>query len=371
MNRMSSYASKFRRSALSFGASTDTHERHPAGWLFRIGTVVLLALTIAGCAALKRQPEGFVNGHEAIIAGNQHASSDVDPRLLERRSTPHPVTPSYRLGPGDELNVMIIGEDELSGIHKIGPDGSIVMPLIGDVSVDGLTRAQANTLVADRLQPFFDGRRDVAIEVTLYENNKVYVLGRVEQPGIVELTGEGTLLQALAEAGGLPVREYRSYLARAAIIRGRDEILWVDLIDLFQNGNLQGNIPLRNGDIVYVPDSEDTIVFVMGEVVNPGAIPIKVRLNLTQALAQAGGPTEDADWEAVYLIRSKERGGPGEPVRISLADIIKRADFTQNYVLKSGDILYIARNGLADINYYLRQLQPVTEPLGIYTILKQ
>ena len=50
----------------------------------------------------------------------------------------------------------------------------------------------------------------------------------------------------------------------------------------------------------------------------------------------------------MYLIRNQEKGGPGGPVRISLKNIIKKADFTQNYVLKSGDILYVARTGIAD-----------------------
>jgi polysaccharide export outer membrane protein len=288
----------------------------------------------------------------------RRAPAPLDERALLPASRPAATTPPYRIGPGDGLRVTVIGEAELSGAYTVGPDGSIAIPLAGKVSFKGLDRDEAAELLRQALAPFFATPPSVAIDVTNYQNNKAYVLGRVEKPGVVELTGQGTLLQALAQAGGLPVREYRSYLARCAIIRGSEEILWVDLVDLLQGGNIALDVPLQNGDIVYIPDSEDTIVFVMGEVNSPGAVPIKVELSLTQALALAGGAAEDADLSQVYLVRADENGGPGSPVHIDVNRLLETADFSLDYDLKSGDILYVARTGFGDVSYVLRKLAP-------------
>jgi polysaccharide export outer membrane protein len=275
-----------------------------------------------------------------------------------RSATPAPVISEYLLGPGDELAVFVVGHETLSGRFVLGPDGRMGFPLLGSVSLAGETRDDAARRLAEGLQPFLATPPSVTVDVTRYVNNKVYVLGRVEQPGIVELTGSGTLLQAIATAGGLPVREFRALLSRAAIVRGRDEILWIDLIDLLQNGNVNLNVPLRNGDVVFIPDSEDATVFVMGEVETPGAVQIKARLRLTQALARAGGPTRDADLERIYLLRPNLGGEPIEPLVMDLAALLETGDFGEDIELLRGDILYVARSGMGDVGYVLSRLSP-------------
>lgn len=246
----------------------------------------------------------------------------------------------------------------MSGRFTLGPDGCLGYPLIGSTSLAALTRNDAAARIADGLAPFLATPPSVAIDVTNYVNNKVYVLGRVERPGVIELTGSGTLLQAIAAAGGLPVREFRALLSRAAIVRGRSDILWIDLQDLLQNGNVALNVPLRNGDVVYIPDSEDSSVFVMGEVATPGAVQIKARLRVTQALARAGGPTDDADLGRIYLLRPNPGGEAIRPLVMDLAALLETGDFTEDVELLRGDILYVARSGMGDVGYVLSRLSP-------------
>ena len=297
-------------------------------------------------------------GETAPVAKRETRQEILEERSNELVSVPAPATESYRLGPGDGLRVDVVGRPELSGTHTVGPDGSVALPLAGTLELHGLTREAASAEIAETLAPFFRHPPRVNVDVTDYQNNKAYVLGRVEQPGVVDLTGAGNLLQALARAGGLPVREFRSFLAKCAIIRGQDEILWIDLIDLLQGGNLALNVPLRNGDVVFIPDSEDAMVFVMGEVRTPGAVPIKVRIDLVQALAQAGGPTEHADLTSVYVVRSQGPDGFEEPLRVDFEYLVETGDFSENLELRTGDILYVARSGMGDVNYVFRSLQP-------------
>jgi len=327
---------------------------------------------VSGCASSKRaQLEDEMNAaaHKALVEAADRGPSKPDPRLLKKGSTPSPPTLDYLIGPSDEISVTVVGEDDLSGRYRVGPDGSLSMPLVGTMKVDGMTRDEVASELRAKIEPFFERERYVAVNITEYNNNKVYVLGRVEQPGVIELTGRGTVLQALAAAGGLPVREYRSFLARCAIIRGRDELIWIDLTDLLTNGNIALNVPLRNGDVVFIPDSEDTMVFVMGQVNEPGAVLIKVQLRLTQALARAGGFTEDADLDEIYLIRNPEEGGPAKPVRVDLKRILEDADFSQNYALKSGDVIYVARTGIGDVGYYLKKIAPISSAAAAAALL--
>lgn len=320
-----------------------------------------LALALTACAGRVR-PEGIpirdaVSELPCVApsAPVPMTSNDVDVDLM-RLSRPAPITREYRIGPGDELSAFVAGHEDLSGRFVVGPDGQIGFPLLGSVALAGITRDEAAMQLAEGLAPFLASPPSVAIDVTRYVNNKVYVLGRVEQPGVVELTGSGTLLQAIAAAGGLPVREFRALLSKAAVVRGRDEILWIDLIDLLQNGNVGLNVPLRNGDVVYIPDSEDASVFVMGEVAVPGAVQIKARLRLTQALARAGGPTADADLSRLYLLRPNPDGEAIEPLHMDLSNLLKTGDFTEDIELLRGDILYVTRSGMGDVGYTLSKL---------------
>lgn len=290
----------------------------------------------------------------------RHSIEAPGPAELDewRTSAPSPATSAYRLGPGDRIRVEVGSEPRLGGEFTIGPDGCIGVPLVGSRSLHGLTRDEAAAEVAVALRPLLTAAPQVSVDVLDYANNCVYVLGRVEVPGQVELRGSGTLLQAISAAGGLPVREFRAFLSRAAIVRGSDQILWIDLIDLLQNGNVALNVPLRNGDVVFIPDAEDATVFVMGEVQSPGAVPIKVRIDLAAALSRAGGPTENAALEAIYILRPNPGGEPIAPVRVDFKQLLETGDFSENLELRSGDIVYVARSGLGDINYVLRQLVP-------------
>lgn len=291
-----------------------------------------------------------------------------DPEVL-RSSSPAETTTEYSIGPSDVLRVHVVGHPDLTGEFTVGPDGCIGMFLIGTVMLRGLSRTEGANQIATQLEPFLQTAPVVTIDVRSYQNNKVFVLGRVEEPGIVELTGSGTLLQALSEAGGLPVREFRAFLSRAAIIRGSEQILWIDLSDLLQSGNVALNIPLQNGDVVYIPDSEDSTVFVMGSVETPGAIPIKARIHLAQVLSKAGGPNEDADLTKIFVLRPTRDGTPIQPMHVDFRHLLETGDFTENIEILAGDIIYVARSGMGDLNYVLRKLAPGVAVVGTAAII--
>jgi protein involved in polysaccharide export with SLBB domain len=275
------------------------------------------------------------------------------------------VSSEYLLGPGDELSLKIWNRPEISKESiVVGPDGIINILRIGSIQVSGRTREAVTQEIAQRLSAFYENP-EVMLAVTSYNNNKAFVLGRVENPGVVKFPGNGTLLEALSLAGGLPVRQSEAFLTKCAIIRGNDQIIWVDLRELLNNGNMALNAPIRNNDVIFIPESEDELVYVMGEVAVPGALRLKTRLTYLDALMLAGGPTEFSDMTKTYLIRSD--GAQGLTRHIDLKALITSGDMSENYMLRDNDIIFVARSGLSNFNYVLRQILPALQVVDLTT----
>jgi len=262
----------------------------------------------------------------------------------------------YRIGPGDVIRVDIWNRPKLTGEHVVGPYGHITLPMHGQYRIGGLERNAAAGVISKIYRKYYDDPI-TTVTVLKFLNNKVYVLGRVSNPGIVHFSGNGTLLEAMAMAGGLPTRDKTIFLSKCYIIRGKNQIIWIDLLQLLHKANINLNIRLANNDIIYIPESMDAAVFVMGEVKNPGSYQIQTAgLSILDAINLAGGPTEDANVRKIRLIRDmQERKG----VKIvNLDNMLARGDFSSNYLLRDNDIVYIPRRGVAEFNYYLRQIDP-------------
>jgi polysaccharide export outer membrane protein len=109
----------------------------------------------------------------------------------------------YVLGPADELEISVFQVEELSGTERIDSRGYIVMPLLGQVKVAGLTREQAEDLLAQLYEAEYLQDPQVNIDIIDYASRRVTVMGSVEKPDVYPLKGQTTLLEALAMAGGL------------------------------------------------------------------------------------------------------------------------------------------------------------------------
>ncbi|OQY43021.1 MAG: hypothetical protein B6240_13410 [Desulfobacteraceae bacterium 4572_87] len=263
----------------------------------------------------------------------------------------------YLIGPGDVLKIAVWKRPDLAGEHVVGPHGLITLPMLGVFKIGGMSRTEAAKAIKKLYLKYYEEPL-VTVGITEYKNNKVFVLGRVDHPGIIHFDGAVTLLEALSMAGGLPTEDKSVFLSKCYIVRGRDQIIWVDLLRLLQKADMRLNVRLTNNDIVYIPDSMDATVFVMGEINTPGSVPIQTTaLTILDAINLAGGPTENANIEEIRLIR-KVRHEEGVKT-VNLENIWAHGDFSQNYVLKDNDIIYLPRKGIAKFNYYLRQIDPL------------
>lgn len=325
--------------------------------IFLSGAIfIITALFFSGCASSHSQAIRNTDKSIEFMTQNNHedeiqfATPEVI-RLYEAN-----LAKEYSIGPGDKIQVEVWNRPELSGEHLVGPYGNITLPMIGEFQVGGSTRNNTTKSIKTAYAKLYDDPI-VTVRILEYMNNKVYVLGRVSNPGIIHLDGNATILEALSMAGGLPTQDKSAFLSKCYIIRGREQIIWIDLLQLLGNANLKLNIGLANNDIIYIPDSLDASVFVMGEVNRPGSYPIQTSgMSFLDAINQAGGPTENANVTQIRLVRNMRENE--DSIIIDLDKIISKGDFSQNQTLKDNDIIYVPKRGIAKFNYYLRQIDP-------------
>lgn len=316
-----------------------------------LDTMILAsALLLSGCGASLHPLANSDNAPVFEPVDKSESINYLDAQAMALFDAP--ADPVYRLGAGDRLTVEVWGRPEVSGSHVVGPDGRITMPLVGPVRLADITREEAARDVHNMLASYYV-QPSVVLRVDQYTANRITVLGRVQNPGTIQFDQQPTLLEALAKAGSLSVIDKEATLTRVAIFRGREQVAWVDLRELLNRVNPAYNIRLQAGDLIYIPDSSDTMVYVMGEVHRPGAYRLTPDMALLDALAQAGGPTEDGDPAGIRLFRPEKQASQETP----LQSLITGSE-TLNFSLQEGDVIYVEKRGVAQAGYVLRQLLP-------------
>jgi polysaccharide export outer membrane protein len=311
----------------------------------RVALATLVLSLLGGCASplpVASQVPAFkpVEKSDHVVF-----PSAADLALLEADAEP-----VLRLGAGDVVSLQVWGRPELSGRHTIGPDGVISVPMSGPTRVAALTREEAAQRVQQGLGRWYLDP-SVLLAVEQYGSNRITVLGRVQNPGLLAFDHPPTLLETLAKAGSLPVIDKQATLTRCAIFRGRDKVIWVDLKSLLNGGQAHLNLRMKPGDLVYIPDSADTMVYVLGAVHRPGAYRLTPDMSVMDALATAGGPNDDAQPREIGVYRPARQAVE----RIALQDLMD-AKRRVNFALEEGDVIFVPRSGIAEFGYVSRQL---------------
>ena len=236
------------------------------------------------------------------------------------------------------------------------------MPQVGILNVNGMTIPEATSEIRAILSRGYE-KPEVSLLVREYHNNKAFVLGRVSEPGVVNFPGNGTLLEALALAGGLPHIGKDTFLTKCAIIRDNDTVIWIDLRDLLDHGNMALNAKILNNDVIFIPEAEDEMVLVLGEVRQAGPVMLKRGLNVIDALMRSGGYTEEADLEKIFVLRQNSEQGYIE--QVNLKTMLETGDLSQNYALQRDDIVYVSPTGMRKFNYAMEQLLPSLSVLSL------
>jgi polysaccharide export outer membrane protein len=252
-----------------------------------LARLLLSALAVVSAA----EPQAPLPPPAAAQAPNPSPSPSLAP-WLPSPSPPPAERDDYRLGPGDVLEITVLGNADLSRTATVQPSGSITFPLVNEVAVAGLTVSEVQRKMTALLTKDFLVDPHVEVRVKDYQSQFVIVLGEVNTPGRKVLRGGSRLIDVLVESGGFTPRASGEVVITRTdgSFDGGTPVLRMRLGGAFSVQDYVGlEMPLRNGDVITAPARQ--YVTVEGEVQRPGRYAIEGDLTVTGAISTAGGLT--------------------------------------------------------------------------------
>jgi polysaccharide export outer membrane protein len=279
--------------------------------------------------------------------------------------------PEYRIGPLDLLEITShVGDKKTTTTATVNNRGRISHSFIDDLDVAGLTPSQVDDLLTKKMSTYIKKPR-IDILVKEFKSKNALVMGELVslrstyttkgESGRIYLQGKTTLMDFIALAGGYTER---GDIRNTRIIRG-GKTYTINLFDIIQRGDKNQNIIIDDGDIVEIselPDIDERI-YVLGEVANQGIYALKNARDLLGAIALAGSITKLAVEENTLIVRGYESGKKPLVMMADLKAILRKGDLSQNIPLNNGDLVYVPRMKIGDINDWIENTIPLLDIL--------
>ncbi len=278
----------------------------------------------------------------------------------------------YRIGPGDVVQVTVWDHPELtipagsfrdaaSSGQQVGDDGRMYYPYVGVVVAAGMTVSELRVVLTEDLSNFIENPQ-LDVRVVAYRSKKVYVVGEVNNPGVLPLDDVPLMIaDAISLSGGLTENAHKS-----GVNVSRDGVVHeIDLKALYDFADASQNLMLKHGDIVNVLDRSQQKVFLMGEVRNPSSVEIiNGRLTLAAALGEAGGVNQNtANPSAIYVIRGTDRDNP--QIFHLDAQFATGMLLAERFDMQAQDVVFVDTAGVSQWNRVISQLLPSITIIGI------
>jgi len=245
---------------------------------------------------------------------------------------PIPAEKDYIIGPEDLLEIQVWGNKDLNQTVFVRPDGRTSLPLVGEIAVAGKSVQQLQDHLTDVYEKTVKGAV-VTVIVKEIRSRPVYFIGGFGKPGVMQLTRDLTLLQAISINGGvLPNADAE----KGFLLRG-DKRIPIDFNRLVQRGDMSQNPKLEPGDSVVVPLAD--AVYVNGEVKAPGAVKYTGDLTILKALTLVGGLTPLAAPGRVDIVRGNSE--KKERIRVDVDKMMRSPDEYPDARLQPNDIIFV------------------------------
>jgi polysaccharide export outer membrane protein len=228
------------------------------------------------------------------------------------------------LGEGDSIRITVFQNPDLTTETRISERGTITFPLVGEISLTGLTPARAEARIAEHLvKGKFLVKPQVSVNLVQVRSRQVSVLGQVARPGRYPLDDTSSnLTDILALAGGVsPTGDDNVTVTMRR--DGKTVNLEVDVPSMYRTGDMSKNIRLENGDVIYVQRAP--VFYIYGEVQRAGSYRLEQGMTVMQALSVGGGVTARGTDRGLKIRR---RGGDGglHAIDARLTDLVQPND---------------------------------------------
>jgi polysaccharide export outer membrane protein len=238
----------------------------------------------------------------------------------------------YIVGPEDIMEVQVWDNKDLNQVVFVRPDGKTSLPLVGEIQAAGKTVQELQDYLAAVYSKTVKGAA-VTVIIREIKSRPVYFVGGFGKPGVMQLTRELTVLQAVALVGGIQ----QTADAEKGFVLRKDKQIPIDFTKLMQRGDLTQNVKLEPGDTIVAPLGD--LVFVQGEVKTPGAVKYTQDLTLVRAITLAGGLTQLAAGGRVDILRGK--GEKKERIRVDVDKMMRAGDGNPDVLVKPDDIILV------------------------------
>lgn len=310
--------------------------------------------------------------------------------------------PEYIIGPGDVLTLNYWmpyssystaprGMETAEGFTlntfsvTVRPDGKISYSFGDDIPVGGHTAAEVREILLRGVRDYIKNPR-LEVNVKEYKSKSILLFGQINNlqtgvsgPGKYPLTGRTTALDLIVSAGGPITGRSSGAGSSSGIVRmdllgaANGDMRNVELVrngkkftlNLYTamfRGDMSQNVILENGDVITVPEEATYAqrVYVFGQVMSPGIFRLRDANDILTAISITGGTTPVAIKEDIKIIREyKERQGKPLILSVNLNEILYRGDLAQNVALQDGDLIYVPRMVIGDINEFIANISPL------------
>jgi len=297
--------------------------------------LVFLVITLVGGCAATEGPKNlhYYMGPNEISALNEKILSQA-----QMSSEPGEIL----IGAGDLLQVSVFEAKELDKTVRVNSRGFISLPLVGEVKISSLTAIEAEEKIEELYKSRFIKDPHVSIFVEEQISQRITLVGQFKKPGTYDYLSNQRLLDVIALGGGLSERAGQIVqVRRTRYVQGEPNTFIVDLDRLIKEGNVDLNIRLNGGDVLFIPEAG--IYFVDGAVRRPGAYSIKHKTVVQEGLVEAGGFETYAKKDRIKLVRMTEIG------ERKIIDIDLSKTDSKEMTLKDRDILIVGESALGGL----------------------
>lgn len=326
-----------------------------------IGLYALMFLVMVGCGSQVERGRPVASPSQVGSQSSSSSADEINKALSLTAAQSTASAADYRIGPDDLIQITIYNVPEQEAratprtvILRVSQQGAVVVPLIGEVQVKGMTTGDVERELHKRYSKYIRSPQ-VGVMITEYRQ-RVSVMGAVQKPGVFELIGPKSVIDMLALAGGVTERAGNQVHVYRQDNQGGRQSIVIDLLMLANNTGLIGNdknglalnSPLQAGDVVNVPQAG--MYFVDGAVGKPGSYPLGRNYTLRQALATAGGvDPELADYSAVSINR---RQGPDkmQTIEVDLNTVI--AGSAADPQVQADDVILVP---MSSLKYFVKR----------------
>lgn len=282
----------------------------------------------------------------------------------------------YRIGPGDQLEIRFWQNTELNSEVRVGLDGNITLDIIGQIQAAGKTTEELQNDIVRQISRLNKNISQATVRVTAFNFQYVYITGQVAHPGKLTFEQIPDLWAIINEAGGPTIT---ADLSRVTIIRGGDEgdgkVEIVNVADAIAREKLSDLPKIQRTDRIEVPQTvlglpatelgqsvreQRNVVYVMGAVNTPGPIQFSDNVDLLEAVAMAGGPTERANLKKARVVTKDSNYG--QSLQFDLEKYTSTGH-PNRYIVRKEDAIYIPPQQAT----FVSRLPTIAAGLGVIT----